>query len=42
MELILIMKVVEDMKDLILQEVASVAVKIIIMVDNSIDLNEAV
>jgi hypothetical protein len=42
MELILIMKVVEDMRDLILQEVASVAVKIIIMVDNSIDLNEAV
>jgi len=42
MELILIMKVVEDMKDLILREVASVAVKIIIMVDNSIDLNEAV
>ena len=42
MEQILIMKVVEDMKDLILQEVASVAVKIIIMVDNSIDLNEAV
>jgi hypothetical protein len=42
MERILIMKVVEDMKDLILQEVASVAVKINIMVDNSIDLNEAV
>jgi hypothetical protein len=42
MERILIMKVVEDMKDLILEEVASVAVKIIIMVDNSIDLNVAV